>query len=247
MTQFEGKTAIVTGGASGIGARHRTAARRRGRCGRARRHRRRPGRAVADGIRAAGGTCTYRHCDVSRLGDWESLAASTLEQHQQIDIVYNNAFTVIEEPTHELALEGWESQLGVCLTAIFLSVKTCMPHLQRAGGTMVNSGSIHGRMSFGSHAGHDAAEGGVLSLTRSLAAEYGPTVRVNAIVPGAIDTPVWEGVDDEGRQPFIDRSVLKRMGRPEEVAAVVRFLSSDDASFITGSSIIVDGGMHFVF
>ena len=247
MTDFQGKTVIITGGASGIGAATGSLLAEIGASVVLADIDDERGEEVSGKIRAAGGDCSYGHCDVSSLPDWEKLAASTLERHGQIDVVYNNAFTVVEQPTHELHLKEWDSQLGVCLTAIFLSVKACMPHLVKSRGVMVNSGSIHARMSFGSHAGHDAAEGGVLSLTRSLAAEYGPTVRVNAIVPGAIDTPVWDGVDDEGRQPFVDRSALKRMGTAEEVAAVVRFLASDEASFITGSSIVVDGGLHFVF
>ena len=247
MSGFEGKTAIVTGGASGIGAATARLLADVGASVVIADIDEMRGQELAESISAAGARASHQRCDVAEMPDWEQLVASTLDRYGSIDIVHNNAFAMIECPTHELAEDDWHRQVNVCLTQIFLSVKTCMPHLVKAHGVMVNTSSIHAHMSFGPTAGYDAAKGGICSLTRELAAEYGPEVRVNAVVPGAIDTQIWDEVDAEGRRPFAERSALKRMGKPEEVATVVRFLASQDASFVTGASIMVDGGLQFVF
>lgn len=240
--RFADKVAIVTGAASRIGAAtaQRFAAEgarvvladiQDGR-----------GEAVAAEIRAGGGTAVYCRCDVSVLADWRALADLAVRQDGHIDIVHNNAYAEVKGLTHELDETAWERQLAVCLKSVFLSVKTCMPHLLAAEGAMVNTASVHALFGFPRRAAYGASKGAICALTRELAAEYGPTVRVNAVLPGAILTPAWNNPTIEQREEQARQIVARRLGRPEEVAAAVCFLASSDASYITGTNLVVDGG-----
>lgn len=239
---FTGQTAVVTGGAHGIGA----ATAKRFAAGGAR-------VVIADiddnaaeeliaEISAAGGKANYQPCDVASLDDWTRLSEYVRHEAGRLDIVHNNAFAVVVRPTIELTAEEWERQLSVTLTSVFYSVKACMPLLLQNSGSMVNTASVHAVVGFPRHAGYDAAKGGVVALTRELAAEYGPRVRVNSVLPGAIQTRAWDGVSEEEQHRYTQLAPLQRFGRPEEVAAAVCFLASDDASFISGASLVVDGG-----
>jgi NAD(P)-dependent dehydrogenase (short-subunit alcohol dehydrogenase family) len=235
MRRFEDKVAIVTGGASGIGAA--TAA-----------------RLAAEGAMVvvadvadpprerSSPNIAYQHCDVASLADWQALASETVRQFGKIDVVHNNAYTVVIGPTHELAEEDWDRQIDVCLKQVFLSVKTCMPQLLATSGTIVNTSSVHAVIGYLGYSAYDAAKGGVCSLTRQLAAEYGPRVRVNSVLPGAIATPAWDDLPASARASAIEHAPAKRLGTPEDVAAAVCFLASDEAAFITGAALVVDGG-----
>ena len=111
------------------------------------------------------------------------------------------------------------------------------------GGSIVNTGSVHSLVGFETHTAYDSAKAGVLGLTRVLALDYGPDIRVNTVLPGAILTPLWGKVNKKELKPWIEMVPTNRIGKPEDVASAVLFLASDEASFITGTSLVVDGGL----
>lgn len=242
MTGFDGQVAVVTGAASGIGeATARLFARRGARvavtdineAGAER---------VASQIVDHGGTAFPLRCDAGSRDDWRRLADAVLDRYGRVDIVHNNAFTLTIAPAHEQGEREWDRQLGVNLTSVYLSVRTFIDQLRAHRGCIVNTSSVHALLGFRGHPAYAAAKGGMVSLTRQLAVEYGPDVRVNAVLPGPVRTPNWDGVAEEYIDLTTRSTPAGRMGHPDEVATAVCFLASSDASFVSGATLLVDGG-----
>ena len=136
--------------------------------------------------------------------------------------------------------------MNIGLKAIFLAAKYGIPVMRKTGGgVIINTGSVHSLVSFATATAYDAAKAGVLGLTRTLAIDYGPDIRVCAVLPGAILTPLWDDlqVPEEERVRYAQMVPAQRLGTGEDIANAVLFLASDEASFITGTSLTVDGGM----
>lgn len=241
---LSGKTAIVTGGASGIGAASARLLAADGAAVTIVDLNSAKGTEVVADIAAAGGSASFVEGDVASARDWRRALGAATRETGRLDIVHNNAYATYRGPTHLMAERAWDRVVAVALKQVFLSVKICMPSLIESSGCIVNSSSVHALMSFErGTAAYDACKGALLSLTRELAAEYGPGVRVNAVVPGGIDTGAWDGTSEEDRAAFGAATAAGRLGRPEEVAHVVRFLVSPEASYITGAAVVVDGGV----
>lgn len=199
--------------------------------------------AEADRIRTAGGGATAVQLDVASESSWAE-AADTLEQAGLLPrFIVNNAFANTVAPAHVLAATDWDRTIAVTLKGVYLSVKTFHESLVANRGAVVNVSSVHAVLGWPGHPAYAAAKGGVVSLTRQLSLEYAPEVRVNAVLPGSIQTRVWEALDDGARSAAAQQATLRRFGTPEEVAEAVEFLASERASYITGVALLVDGGM----
>jgi NAD(P)-dependent dehydrogenase (short-subunit alcohol dehydrogenase family) len=242
---FEEKVAMVTGAGSGIGA---AIARRLAEDGAKVIVADLNGdaaREVAAEIEETGGTAFPFQQDV---GDATSVRESVdlaLKQFGRLDIAVNNAgLTGDLAPTADYSIEGWDKVIAVNLSGVFYGMKHQIPAMLRSGGgSIVNIASILGSVAARDSAGYNAAKHGVVGLTKTAALEYSKDgIRVNAIGPGYIDTPLLKALDKEVYDGLVDLHPIGRLGRPEEVAELALFLASDKASFVTGSYHVADGG-----
>ena len=202
--------------------------------------------AIAEEVKVKGGQVDYLAVDIAQADAIEIAFAHCLKTYGQLDILYNNAgiheATGLAHQTDELA---WQRIIDVNLKGTFLTCKYSLPHLVKTGGCIINTASTAGVIRANTHSVvYPTSKGGILALTRSIAAQYGPLgVRANCLVPGVIRTPMSAARATTSTAMRYRRTVpLKRPGNPEEVAAVAIFLASDDASYVTGTSIVIDGG-----
>ncbi|MHC5230291.1 SDR family NAD(P)-dependent oxidoreductase [Brucella sp. LJL56] len=241
--RFDGKVAIVTGGASGIGEATVRAFVREG-----------ANVVIADysehgqqlANKLAGGTerALFVKTDVTDTKAVQALIAKTVETYGRLDIMFANAGIAADGPIDELDEAAWQKTIDINLTGVYLCDKYAIDQMRsQGGGVIVNCGSIHSHVGKSGVTAYAAAKGGVKLLTQTLAIDYGAqNIRVNAVCPGYIDTPLLKDIPDDKKQALVALHPIGRLGRAEEVASVVLFLASDEASFVTGASILVDGG-----
>ena len=259
MGAFQGKVALITGGSSGIGRATALAFAREGaKVVLAARGAER-GLAVVGEIEAAGGGARFVICDVTKADDVARLVEATVDAYGRLDCAFNNAAST--DGVFQLSAEFSEEEFDRAITANLKSVWLCLKHEIRQmlgqtppGGAIVNTSSVNGLGGAARGALYSAAKAGILALTKSAAQEYAPqSIRVNALVAGAFRTPMLESVfkraaggDPTGKDAvearYTRRIPLGRIGRPEEAAEAVVWLCSDAASYVTGHSMIVDGG-----
>ncbi|MFC2991139.1 SDR family NAD(P)-dependent oxidoreductase [Halomonas tibetensis] len=198
--------------------------------------------AALDGKHA--GRCLFKACDVTDTAQVGRLFAETVEELGGVDAVFNNAGIGGIAPSDEVGDEEFLRIIDINLNGVFRVARAALRVMYRQGsGSLVNCASILGVFGQSQAAAYTAAKGGVVNMTRSLAIEAAPKgVRVNAIGPGYIDTPLLEALDDDMIQGLISLHPIGRLGRPEEVANGFLFLASDEASFVTGTTLMVDGG-----
>jgi len=242
--RFEGKVAVVTGGASGIGAAT------------VRRFVDEGARVViadlqaepARALAAELGDRTHAVAlDVTDADAVEDLMAGAVDHFGRLDVVFNNAGISSMGRVDELDIEEWKRVIDVDLTAVFYGCRAAVPHLRaNGGGAIVNTASISGLFGDWGLPAYNAAKGGVMNLTRALAADHARDhIRVNAVCPGGIATAMTDPLVHSRRaQQQYERLIPQaRMGEPNEIAAAVAFLASDDASYVTGHGLVVDGGV----
>ncbi|MBK5072136.1 SDR family oxidoreductase [Budviciaceae bacterium CWB-B4] len=241
---FQGKVAIVTGGSSGIGLETVKAFAKRG-ASVVIADISDNGQKVAESLKAEGLDILFVKTDVTSEKDQENLINQTLSHFKRLDILFANAGIARDNAIDMLSLDDWQKTIDINLTGVFLSNKTAIRHwlAEKQQGVIVNCGSIHSFVGKKHVTAYAAAKGGVKLLTETLAADYaGKGIRVNAVCPGYIDTPLLSALTSEQKDALVKLHPQGRLGRPEEVANVVMFLAGDKATFVNGASVLVDGG-----
>lgn len=198
---------------------------------------------VVDGINEKGGNAEFRSLDVTEEANWKTVVKGVLDDHGSLDVLVNNAGILRMDPIHEETVEGWEQVLAVDQRGVWLGMKHGIPPMRDAGmGSVINTSSIWGVAGVEGAAAYQAAKGAVRVMTKNAAVAYGSDgVRVNSIHPGFIETPMTEGMA-ETRDAMVEKTPLGRAGEPEEVAPAALFLASDEASYVNGAELYVDGG-----
>lgn len=249
---WEQKVVVVTGGGSGIGqavcrrfaaegAKVAVVGRTLSKC-----------EQTAAEIIASGGTALAVQADVALEEDVKQAIRSIMDHFGQIDVLVNNAAVCPQIKLTDMSFSQWNEVMSCNLGSIFLASREVIPHMLNAGGgAIVNLSSVHALATSEGYAAYAATKGGIVSMTRAVALDYAKSnIRVNAVLPGAVHTPMLESsvkrLDDDKAnmmQIWNDSQPLGRVGKAEEIAAVVMFAASPDNSFMTGAVLVADGGM----
>jgi NAD(P)-dependent dehydrogenase (short-subunit alcohol dehydrogenase family) len=248
MQELQGKVAIVTGAASGIGRATVELFAAEGAAVVAADVNDEQGQRLADELARKNCTCAFVHVDVSKESDVAAMVHFALSQFGRLDVLFNNAGIEGEQaPTADATTDNWERVIAINLKGVFLGLKHGLQAMLRTGGgSIVNNASVAGIVGFAGIPAYCASKGGVIQLTRTAALEYAAQgIRVNCLCPGVIDTPMVERFTHDNPDALAQLKQMEplgRLGRPQEVAELALFLASDRSSFITGAIIPVDGG-----
>ena len=241
---LQDKVALITGAASGIGRASAQLFARQGAKVAAVDVSEAAGEETVQSIRTEGGEAMFVRTDVGVMGEVEALVAKTMAHYGRLDVIFSNAAAYSRGDAVEQDEAGWDRTLAVCLKASWMLAHFGAPQLLAGGGgAIVITGSVHTIRGYAGHAAYQASKGGLMSLTRAMAADFAPTIRVNCILPGAVMTGMSAHLTEEQRRKLAASVPLKRIGEPVDIAQAALFLASPMSAYITGTSILVDGGM----
>ena len=251
MSKFDGKVAIVTGGAAGIGGATSRLLAEQGASVLIADVNMPEAEANAETIRGAGGTAEVLSTNVGRHEDIAAMVQTAIDHWGRLDILVNNAFSPTDEGDGDaltVTEDAWDAGMATLVKAHFLAAKHAVPHMcASGGGSIINISSVHGLLMAPRKLIYEAGKSAVIGVTKQMAIDFGPDgIRVNAICPGHIVTERQQERWDEnpgGLRYFEDQYPVRRTGVPLDIANAVSFLCSDEASFITGHALVVDGGL----
>jgi NAD(P)-dependent dehydrogenase (short-subunit alcohol dehydrogenase family) len=247
--QLSGKIAIITGGALGIGRATALLFAREGASVVVADVNQEAGRRVVEETVRAGGSGFFEAVDVTLAADCRRLVESTIRDLGRIDILFNNAGIIRRSTVIDLSEENWDRVMAVNVKSIYLLSREVIPHMEKQGaGSIINTASGWGLAGGAKAAVYCASKGAVVLLTKAMAIDHGPRIRVNCICPGDTDTGMLRAeaaqIGEETGRFLADaaKRPLGRVGKPEEIAQAVLYLASDASSFVTGTALVVDGG-----
>lgn len=251
--RLEQKVAIVTGAASGIGRATACLFAAEGAAVALADWTSAQGEEAAREIVHRGGRAIFRRVDVAQEWDTQSLVEETVAAFGGLDILVNNAGIMPAGSVLTQTVAEWDRVMAINLKGMFLCTRVAVPAMRARGaghvGSIINMASPTGVLGYPDIVAYSASKGGIFALTRALAVELAPTIRVNSLVPGTTDTGILQGYLDTVQdretvlRAFAAQHPMGRVGEPEDVARAALFLASDDATFVTGSSLFVDGGL----
>lgn len=243
MGRLDGKVALISGGARGQGATEAKLFAQEGAKVVFGDVLDDAGKRVEEDIRQAGGEATYIHLDVTQEADWQQAVATAVSTYGKLDILVNNAGILRRESIEETSKELWDTVLAVNATGVFLGTKHAIPAMRQAGGgAIVNISSVSGMIALGAPA-YNASKGAVRVFTKVTAIQHAKdNIRCNSIHPGPIDTPMTQTTDTARRNKIVSDVPLGRYGTSEDIAYGVLYLASDEARFMTGAELVIDGG-----
>ncbi|TSB47570.1 SDR family NAD(P)-dependent oxidoreductase [Alkalicoccobacillus porphyridii] len=241
MGKLQDKVAVITGGASGIGAATAKLFVKEGAKVVLVDLNEEKGKVFEEELKTLKAEALFIKANITSEEEVANVFKQTVEAFGTVDVVFNNAGIGRVHPTHDLEYSEWRNTVNVDLDGVFLVAREAIREmLKTGGGTIVNTASMYGWVGSPGSAAYNAAKGGVVNLTRSLALEYADkNIRVNSLCPGFIDTPI---IPEESKQTLSEMTPMKRLGLADEMAKAVLFMASDDSSYMTGNSLIVDGG-----
>lgn len=243
--RLEDKVAIITGGANGMGAEEARMFAREGAKVVVADMRNEEGEAVVTHIAESGGTSVYVHTDVTSESDWQRLVDQTVSQFGKLNILVNNAGISSTAYADPMDIDGWNRIMDVNATGVYLGTRAAIPAMKETGGgSIVNISSIMGFVGGeGGHPAYHASKGAVRIFTKAIAVKYGPDgIRANSVHPGFMPPMTTAMPQRSQRDEHIRLTPLRRTGEVHEVANGVLFLASDEASFITATELVIDGG-----
>lgn len=258
--RLEGKVAIITGGASGIGAETARTFAAHGASVMVADVQDELGQNVVDEITGAGGIAQYRTIDVASEAAWDALVKATVETYGALQVLGNIAGISGRDPNmvvqtsgtagprlEDQTLEQWNKVMEINATGVFLGTKAAIPSMREAGGgSIINISSICGIVGSHANAGYHASKGAVRIFSKAAAVQYAPdNIRVNSVHPGFVDTPMTKPghSNNEVAKVRLEATLLGRFGRPEDIAMGCLYLASDESSWVTGTELVIDGGM----
>ncbi len=246
MGRLDGKVAIITGAASGQGALEAEMFANEGAKVVATDVQEDLLKKVVDKVNKEGGDAIAIKLDVTSETDWQEVINKTVETYGALNVLVNNAGVFIPGTAEEATLETWNKVMNINAAGTFLGIKYAIPEMRKAGGgSIVNISSISGILGFGA-AAYNASKGAIRTLTKNVAADFAKdNIRVNSIHPGVVVTPMTDPLLNvqETRKSLEDMTPLPRLGEPKDIAYGALYLASDETSFMTGSELIIDGGV----